>query len=155
MQELTDKLAKIKKPSDAEEIYGQLQALEAQVETREVSGFKCHSKLPHDIIVDPYAEEPDASDAEWVMEHTFLPTEYLNARFTEKDKKAGKESDARVYVYKPTHKASFDSERGSRDEAWDSLWSPSTEKPASRLILLSKSAIVPLSILHRSSVRVG
>jgi hypothetical protein len=48
------------------------------------------------------------------MEHTFLPTQYLNARFAQPGK--GDKKDSSVLVYKPTHKASFDAKNGNRDD---------------------------------------
>jgi hypothetical protein len=114
MAEIKGKLAKAKKSNEVEELYGQLAALETQVETSEPSGFKASAPLPHDIIIDPYAVEADGSDAEWVMEHTFLPTQYLNARFAQPGK--GDKKDKSVLVYKPTHRASFDAKNGNRDD---------------------------------------
>jgi len=114
MAEIKKKITKAKKSNEVEQLYGQLSALEAQVETMEPSGYKAWAKLPHDIIVDPYAVEQDASDADWIMEHTFLPTQYLNARFAQRGK--GDKKDKSVLVYKPTHKATFDANAGNRDD---------------------------------------
>jgi hypothetical protein len=113
MTELQGQLAKAKNSQEVEQIYGQLQALEAQVETRLPQGYTLSSLLPHNLVVDPSAEEADGSDAQWMIEHAFLPTSYLNARFTQQDPK---NKDSKVYVYKPTHKASFDSDNGERDD---------------------------------------
>lgn len=118
MTRITDELGKVTKQEDAENLYGQLEALEQNMELMQPSGFGLCNILPHNLIIDPHAEEPNGMDARWMMERAFLPTAALTARYT---KKAEEDEDLaegdRVLVYKPTHKAIFtQGEGGSRDE---------------------------------------
>lgn len=103
-------LQKAKDIKEVKELEGQLEALEAQMEVAEPSGFRLQGVLPHWLLVDPEAELPDGSDGKYMMERTFLATEYLRARFTEKD-----EDGTPVLIYKPTHKAVLQG-GGDRDE---------------------------------------
>lgn len=111
LAKLTEELTKAQNPTEVERIYGKIQALEATMEVREASGPKMSTVLPHNLWVDPYAELPDATDGSFMVERCFLPTAFLNARFTQK----GKEGET-VLIYKPTHKASFTSEAGTRED---------------------------------------
>lgn len=98
--EISKKLSEAKGTQEVEELYGQLSALEAQMEVSEQSGPTLKNLLPHYLLVDPYAELPDGTDGDWMMEYCLLPTEYLRARFTKKD-----EEGEEVLIFKPTHKA--------------------------------------------------
>jgi hypothetical protein len=108
LEEIGRKLAKAKNQQAVKELEGQLQALEVQMEVSEPSGPKLYNILPHNLIIDPEAEQPDGGDANWMIERVLLPTEMLTARYTRKDE------DGHVLVYKPTHKASFTA--GDRDD---------------------------------------
>ena len=110
MEALRDRLAKAKK-EEVGELYGQLMALEQQTEVREPRGYKLSCVLSHRFIPDPFCECDDLSDANWVIEEAFLPTEYLNARFTEK------KGEERRLVYKPSHKAKWSGPVGEDDDA--------------------------------------
>jgi hypothetical protein len=111
LAKLTDELKVAKNPTEVERIYGKMQALEGTMEVRENSGPKMTTVLPHNLWIDPYAELPDATDAGYMIERCYLPTGFLNARFTTKG-----ESGESVLIYKPTHKASFTSEAGTRED---------------------------------------
>lgn len=103
MERLTGQLENAK-PDEVDAIYGQLMALEQQVEVSRPSGPALSNILPSNHLVDPNAEMPDGTDAEWHMERAFLPTLYLRERFTQKD-----ENGEPVLVYKPTHFANLSS----------------------------------------------
>lgn len=105
LEKLSGELAKAKKQEDAERIWGEMEALEMSMEVRKPSGFTLGNVLPQNLIIDPNAEQPDGEDAELMMERVWFPTAALNARYT---RKKDKESDDRVLLYKPTHKAMFD-----------------------------------------------
>lgn len=117
LQELSRKLVEAKDMVEAEEIYGEIEALEAQMEVFEKSGPKLGNVLPQNLIVDPYAEDDDALDSKWMIERIYFKTAALIAQYTEpcedEDEEGGK---TRNYVYKPTHKASFTSSNGTRDD---------------------------------------
>lgn len=111
LAKLSNELAEAKNPTEVEKIYGKIQALETTLEVRENSGPKLTTVLPHNLWVDPYSELPDATDSQFMIERIYLPTAFLNAKFTMKN-----EEDCQVLVYKPTHKASFTSENGTRED---------------------------------------
>lgn len=104
MERITMELATANKDR-VEELYGELDALEQNMEVLVPSGFSLSNVLPHNLIIDPYAEQPDGLDATWQMERVFILTASLTARFT---KPSGDDpEDDRVLIYKPTHKAQF------------------------------------------------
>lgn len=80
------------------ELEGQLMAIEKHLDILEPEGPFCRLHMPHNVVVDPETEEPDLSDMKWMGKCMYLPTEYLNARYGEKD-----ENGNIVSVYKPTH----------------------------------------------------
>lgn len=118
MARITDELSKAKTQQDVERLYGELEALEANMEVLLPSGFSLSNVLPQNLIIDPNAEQADGMDAKWMIERVYLPTGMLNARYTKKisedadDPNAG----ASVLVYKPTHKAIFAPGQGGERE---------------------------------------
>jgi len=112
MQKLSDELQTVKKQEDADALWGKYEALERNMEVRRPNGFTLSTVMPQNLIVDPHAEEPDGSDAEWMMERVNILTSELIERFTREDDERG-----RVLLYKPTHKAVFTRGEGSSDDA--------------------------------------
>jgi len=111
MDELFGKLEKAKDVKEVKEIEGQMMALETNMEWMEPGGFKLTNVLPINLIIDPCAENEDGSDANWMLEETYIATDYLNARFTKKV-----DGEERALLYKPTHKIKTDG-AGSREDA--------------------------------------
>lgn len=111
MLRLVEEHKKAKSVKEVEEIEGKIQAIESQNEYREPSGFKLANVIPTNLVIDPYAENEDASDANFMFELVYIPTNYLNAKFTKKSK------DGRVSLYKPTHKLKTDGAGNARDDA--------------------------------------
>jgi hypothetical protein len=133
MQSLTDELASAKTQEQVELIYGKLEALELSMEVLKPSGPSLCNVLPHNLIIDPYAEQQDGSDADWMAERCFLSTAMLTERYTIPDPATRNDSNsnnlvgndggiketsagARTLVYKPTHKAAFNTADGRRDD---------------------------------------
>lgn len=123
MERMTKQLAECETQDEVDEIYGEFEALERNMEVLEPSGFSLNNVLPHNLIVDPYAEEPDGMDSRWMAERVFFQTNYLTARFTtvpdgeEVEDDDGYSNTNRVLIYKPTHKARFvTGEGGNRDD---------------------------------------
>jgi hypothetical protein len=110
MDKLYQEMEKAKDQEEVREIEGKMAALESNMEWLEPSGFKVSVVLPRSLIIDPCAESEDGSDANWMLEETFISTDFLNAKFTTKD--ASKE---RASIYKPTHKIKLDGS-GQRDD---------------------------------------
>jgi hypothetical protein len=118
MQQITDAMKKAKTDKEVEDLYGQLGALEENMETLEPSGPKLATLIPKNIIIDPYSEMPDGSDAMWMIERVYMPTAGLVARFTQKAKGSGSDANGneeRSLIYKSTHKARF-TDGGNRDD---------------------------------------
>lgn len=115
MNRITEELAKAKKQEQIQDLYGQLEALEQNLEVLEPSGFGLGNVLPHNLIIDPNAEQSDGMDAAWMAERVFLPTASLTQRFTKREEGEDGEEGARKLIYKPTHKAKF-AEGGNRDD---------------------------------------
>lgn len=121
-EKLTAELAECKTQEAVECVYGKMQALEHNLEVLKESGPSCSNVMPHNLLIDPYAEQPDGLDGAWMMEILFLPTAAMNALYTDPDPESDSpDSDVpdykkpRVLTYKPTHKASF-KEGGQRDD---------------------------------------
>jgi len=117
-------LAKVKTQKEVEDLYGQLEALEQNMEVLIPSGPSLQNVMPHKIIIDPHAEQPDGMDAQWMIEEVSIPTAALIARFTKKladddgdDSELAKgKKFRRGLVYKPTHEAVFAQDAGARDD---------------------------------------
>jgi hypothetical protein len=117
MERITTELGKAKKQQDVDRLYGELEALERNMEVLEPSGFGLSNVLPHRLIIDPYAEQSDGMDASWMAEEVYLSTAYLTARFTSPDEEDDPDDTNRKLIYKPTHKARFVvGEGGQRDD---------------------------------------
>ena len=48
----------------------------------------CHNVLPHNLVIDPYAEQPDGADAAWMCETVYYPTAGLIEKYTFKENEA-------------------------------------------------------------------
>lgn len=119
MQRISDELSEVKKQEEIDRLYGELEALEQNMEVLQPSGFGLGNTLPHNLIVDPYAEQADGLDGWWMMERVFISTASLTARYTKRSDEEDPEADeaSRVLVYQPTHKAQFTpGGQGSRDD---------------------------------------
>src|SRR5262245_47486134 len=118
MQRVSDELIRAKNQEQVEELYGQMASLEASMELLKPGGPSLSNVLPHNLIIDPYAEQPDGGDATWMCETVFLPTAGLSARFTYKEDEDAEKNPVRKLLYKPTHKAVFTegAARGGRDD---------------------------------------
>lgn len=110
-------MSKTRKQEELDQLYGQLCGLEENMEVLSSSGPAMKNILPQNLIVDPYAEQTDGLDGNWMIERVMMQTNFLNAHYTEPNPE-DEEGDkgARVLTYKPTHKAVFDDSEGERDE---------------------------------------
>jgi|ERR1041385_766633 hypothetical protein len=116
MFRLSEQVKKEKDPKAVADLYGQMQALEANMEVMEPSGVSMKGVQPHNLIVDPKAEQPDGLDGNFMMERCFLSTAMLIARYTEPSDEADNDP-VRTLIYKPTHRAIFSGDAsGTRDD---------------------------------------
>lgn len=119
MARIMDAMAKTTKQDDLDRLYGQLEALEANMELFKPNGPGLSNILPQNLIIDPYSEQTDGLDSGWMAEKVMLKTNYLNEHFTQPDpeNEEGDQGSGRVLVYKPTHKAVFQGSQGTeRDD---------------------------------------
>lgn len=108
-------LPKAKNTQEVETLMGELAALEATMEVFDKSGPKLKNVLPHNLIIDPYAEDMDGMDSTWMMEDVDIQTDFLKARYTQPCEENPDDPNNRVLVFKPTHKASLNNS-GTRDD---------------------------------------
>lgn len=113
--EVTKEIEKAKNSKALESAYGKLAAIESVVSVFESGGPKLKNVMAKNLIVDPVGEMPDGTDAGWMAERCFLPTDFLKHKFTRK----GSDKDCYYYIFKPSHKAVFTSGSGnSKDDAY-------------------------------------
>lgn len=93
---IAEELEKAKDIKQIKDLEGQLIALEQIVNFSSQSGPYIKHIRPCDLFIDPNAQDQDGSDADWIMEREYLPTEYLKAKFGMDSSKEVVES-----VYKP------------------------------------------------------
>jgi hypothetical protein len=98
LAKLSKKLEKAKSVKVVEEVEGEIMALEEMIDILQPSGPFTKVLSPFKLMVDPNAEEIDLSDANWVIEQDFLPTQFLLAQFAKK-----KGNDQYMSIYKPSH----------------------------------------------------
>lgn len=111
LQSLAKALEKAKDLKEIEEIEGKIEALEKSIDLLQIGGAYACTKLPHDILVDPDSRESDLSDARWVMERDYLPTNFLLARY------AKKEDEEYKMVFQPTHVMKVSGASAGEDDA--------------------------------------
>lgn len=98
IMQLAERLQKAKDEKEIREIEGALQALERHMDVVAPAGAYTKFVSPFRIYLDPDTTEPDLSDCKYLFEYDFLPTDYINARYAQKDK-----NDNWVSQYQPTH----------------------------------------------------
>lgn len=111
LQALAKELEGAKTSKEIEETEGKISALEDSIDLLQIGGPYACTKLPHDILIDTDANESDLSDARWMMERDYLPTNFLLARY------ARKKDEEYKMVFKPSHvmKVSRAGEGGEHD----------------------------------------
>jgi hypothetical protein len=97
LQDLSVELQSAKNKKEILQAEGKLAALEEKIAMLSPSGPWTRNVMPHRIVVDPTAVEPDGSDAKWMMEWDYLPTNYLNAVY------ATQQNEEWHSIYEPTH----------------------------------------------------
>ena len=96
MNRIAEELEKAKDVKEIQKLEGQLLALDNIINYSTQSGPYLKHVRPCDLFVDPNAQDQDGSDAEWMMEREWLPTDFLVAKFGMDSSKETIES-----VYKP------------------------------------------------------
>ena len=75
LRTLSDEYQKAKTGKQIKEIEGKLKALEEKAALLSPSGPKFDIVSPYRIFIDPSSRKADHSDANWIMEYDFLPTD--------------------------------------------------------------------------------
>lgn len=78
---LAKQLEDAKNVKEVREIEGKIAALEEIVNYTSQEGPYLKHIRPYDLLVDPNAQDQDGTDANWIMEREYIPTEYLKAKF--------------------------------------------------------------------------
>jgi hypothetical protein len=113
--EVTKEIEKAKNAKALESAYGKLAAIESVVNVFESGGPKLKNVMAKNLVIDPISEMPDGTDAGWMAERCFIPTNFLKHKFTRKDS----DKDCYYYIFKPSHKAVFTSGSGNtKDDAY-------------------------------------
>lgn len=99
IQRIGSQLQDAKTQQVIEDLEGQLYALEETIDLWNPAGPWVKIRSGTEVLVDPDAEEPDFSDARWMMVQEMIPTTYLNAKYGERDDKTGRVKS----IYEPTH----------------------------------------------------
>lgn len=108
LSRIMEAISTAKKGEDLDRLYGQLEALEANMELYKPDGPSLGNILPQNLIIDPYSEQTDGLDSNFMAEKVMMKTNYLNEHFTEPDPENPEDENApRVLTYKPSHKAVF------------------------------------------------
>lgn len=112
LEELSKELVAAKTKAKVKEAEGKIKALEEKVNLLTPAGPWARALGPDRVVVDPTANEPDGSDANWMMEWDYLPTSYINAVY------AKMEDGQYRSIYEPTHimKAGCTTDQGVEDE---------------------------------------
>lgn len=111
IQKLSEELSKAKKLDEIKEIEGKLQALEEKVSFLTPSGPRVRFRMPDMVYIDPNSEDPDLSDADYVMIGDYVRTDFLRAMYGRKD-----ENGEWMSIYKPTHVLSGNSDSQGHDD---------------------------------------
>lgn len=98
-EDVVEKMSKAKNTKELQQLEGQLMCLEEKVAIYTPKGASLKVVPPHMIIVDPTGTEP-IDDRNWLIEIDYLPTEYLNYEYGDKDEEGGKKFKSK---YDPTH----------------------------------------------------
>lgn len=118
LERISAELVTAKDQEQVNALYGQMQSLESTMDILKPGGPSLGNVLPHNLIIDPYAEQPDGADAAWMCETVYYPTAGLIEKFTYKEDEVTEKNPVRNLIYKPTHKAAFSdgSLAGGRDD---------------------------------------
>jgi hypothetical protein len=115
LMEVTKEIEKARSPKALENAYGKLSAIESVVNVFEPGGPTLKNVMARNLVVDPIAEMPDGTDAGWMAERCYIPTNYLKYKFTRKDD----DENCWYYIFNPSHKAVFTSGSGNtKDDAY-------------------------------------
>jgi hypothetical protein len=115
LMEVTKEIEKAKTPKALESAYGKLAAIESVANVFEPGGPSLKNVMAKNLVVDPIAEMPDGTDAGWMAERAYIPTNFLKHKFTRKDE----DENCWYYIFKPSHKAVFTTGSGNtKDDAY-------------------------------------
>lgn len=94
---IAQELENAKDINTIKDLEGKLNALDEIINNSQQScPFLKHIR-PNDLLIDPNANDQDGTDANWMMEREWIPTEYLKAKFGIQDENKGTTES----IYKP------------------------------------------------------
>lgn len=98
LEKLSEELRGAKNSKEIKEVEGKIRALEAKIDLLTPSGPTIKLCSPFRVFVDPAAQEPDHSDANWMADFDYIQTDMLNAMYGQPS-----DGDEIVSAYEPTH----------------------------------------------------
>ena len=122
MNILANQLSEAKDTKTVKDLEGKIAALDELVNFSQKEGPYLKHVRPFDLLIDPNALEQDGTDAEWMMEREWIPTEFLKAKFGIDNE----ENDEVKSVYKPDVVLPVGNKDDVEDE--DSILSDTDEK---------------------------
>ena len=81
IQKISEQLINAKDIKEIKDLEGKLKSLDEMVNFTSESGVYIKHIRPYDLFIDPAANDQDGTDAAWIMEREYIPTEYLKAKF--------------------------------------------------------------------------
>lgn len=97
IQNISKQLEQAKDIKTIKDLEGKLKALDDMINFTTESGVFVKHIRPYDLFIDPSANDQDGTDANWIMEREYIPTEYLKAKFG----KDNPDNEEVMSVYKP------------------------------------------------------
>jgi len=116
LNRVAQELVKAKDIKEIKRLEGEMMALEDSVNFLDPSGCKVRNRSPMEVIVDPTSMDPTHDDANWIITCDYLPTQYINAKYGEKDENGQVKS-----IYEPTHMLMGDQAGQGQDEKGESF----------------------------------
>lgn len=98
LERIAKELQNAKDTKEIEKLEGQLSAIDEKIDLLQPSGPWTKVLHPKDVLIDPDAQLPDASDAKWIMIKDVYDTSFLNAVYRRENSEGQLES-----IYAPTH----------------------------------------------------
>lgn len=97
INKISEQLQNAKNIKEIKDLEGKLKALDEMVNFLSESGVFVKHIRPYDLFIDPSCSDQDGTDASWIMEREYIPTEYLKAKFG----KDNPNNEEVLSVYKP------------------------------------------------------
>lgn len=96
---IEQELREAKDTTEIKRAEGKLMAISETIDFLDPSGVVCRNRSPMEVLIDPTSMDPNGDDAKWMLIADYLPTQYLNAKYGDRDEVTGEVKSR----YEPTH----------------------------------------------------